>query len=603
MHDKSARELARLGILALAAAWLLHPFFTARLYGAGDALWYANMLADYVTQLRAGVFPVFAGQTQFAFNGAVYPLRVAPMYQHLAGVLDLLTGRTLGFLALQHLTVIVCGFAGIYACYLTLCRIAPHRRWSAAGFAILYLSCPGLLAAIYTQDLYMTWMTVALLPLATFGIWRSFQRDDLASQLWLAAPLAALWWAHAPVALWFTLVVAGSQGLRLLFIHRGWPALRRSLLGAAAFAVLAQYPFVSVGELQTPGSASTVVAALPHAELVAAHIRDAFPSSVLPLSDHARALGDIQLGYALWAVFLGCMVLAFAVRSPELRVLVASAAVLLLLLLPVPGLNGRLWALIPSEIVRITYYWPMQRFCPILAALLAAAGQAALGRPWASRGGARAASAWVLACACAWSLWESRQFIRAASERTASSEASARSQRPENLLLTNSSYGLFSGLPPYFSNGVMAPWGETRLVSPVSGRVLPFPEGRVVDSGPLLGTVDANPGILDLGSSLGLQPGRHYALEISFARDDLPGILQLSGRTLFREYQLPSSGEALAFGCAAGNSRRVDLWTTDSAGDSVALRFIPTGAGAKPEDFERFGSFRLTEADSGQEPV
>jgi hypothetical protein len=91
------------------------------------------MLADFVTQLRAGVFPVFIGQTDYAFNGAVYPLRVAPFYQHLAGVLDLLTGRQLGIFALQHLCVLVVGYAGIFSSYLALNALAPGQRWSAAG--------------------------------------------------------------------------------------------------------------------------------------------------------------------------------------------------------------------------------------------------------------------------------------------------------------------------------------------------------------------------------------------------------------------------------------------------------------------------------------
>src|SRR5579863_2655425 len=130
MPGDKPREFARLGILACAAAWLLHPFATARMYGAGDALWYVDVLADYVTQMRAGIFPVFSGQTEYAFNGAVLPLRVAPLYQHLAGFLDLLTGRSLGFIALQHLVVIACGAAAILACYLVLCRIAPARRWT-----------------------------------------------------------------------------------------------------------------------------------------------------------------------------------------------------------------------------------------------------------------------------------------------------------------------------------------------------------------------------------------------------------------------------------------------------------------------------------------
>jgi hypothetical protein len=603
MPEKIPRELARLGVLAIAAAWLLHPFATARMYGAGDALWYSNMLADYVTQLRDGVFPVFVGQTQFAFNGAVYPLRVAPMYQHLAGLLDLLTGRSLGFFALQHLVVIVCGVAGIFACYLTLCRITLGRRWWAVGFAVLYLGCPGLLAAIYTQDLYMTWMAVPLAPLAAYGIWRTFHKDDVTSQFWIAATLAALWWAHAPIALWFTFIAAASQVVRLLSVNRGWRPLRRAMLGAGIFILLAQYPFVSVHEIQTPGHHSTVLDSIAHPELVTEHIRDAFPAAILPLSERAGGLGDIQLGYGFWAVLL-CSIFALAtLRRRDLAVLLACATLLLLLLLPIPGLNALLWGTMPPEVVRITYYWPMQRFYLIMAALLAPAGRIAFEHLAGRSERARSLLAWILAAGCAWSLWESRQFMRAASERTASAEVSERSQRPENIFLTNDSYGLFGALPPYFSNGVMNPLGQARLLSPGTGQRLPVPDRRILASGPLSGTVDANPGVLRLGVSVHLDPGRRYALEFDFEDSGLQGILQLSGSSMFREYRLPSSGEALAFGSGPGNSHRLALWTSDPAGDDVTLSFIPTARGAKPEDLGRFGSYRLMEIEPSREPV
>jgi hypothetical protein len=603
MPAKLPKELARLGVLAVAAAWLLHPFATARMYGAGDALWYANMLADYVTQLRAGNFPVFAGQTQYAFNGAVYPLRVAPMYQHLAGLLDQLTGRSLGFFALQHLAVIVCGVAGIFACYLTLGRMAPGRRWCAAGLAILYLSCPGLLATIYTQDLYMTWMAVPLAPMAAYGIWRTFHRDDVTSQFWLAVPLAALWWAHAPIALWFSFIGAGSQVVRLLSVNRGWPSVRRAAFGVAVFALLAQYPFVSVSEVQTPGRRSTVLNEIAHPEQVPQHVREAFPAAILPLSEHARELGDVQLGYALWVILFASVFGAATLLSRELVVLLACSALLLLLLLPIPGLNPLLWREMPPEVVRITYYWPMQRFYLILAALLAAAGQIAFEHLSTRGERMRAALAWVLAACCAWSLWESRQFMRAAAERTASAEVTERNQRPENLFLTNDSYGLFGSLPPYFSNGVMNPLGQARLLSPATGQRLPAPDRRILASGPLSGTVDANPGVLRLGASVHLDPGRRYALEFAFERPGIQGVLQFSGTSMFREYSLPSSGEALAFGSGPGNAHRIALWTSDPAGDDVTLRFIPTAPGEKPEDFERFGSYRLVGIDPDREPV
>jgi hypothetical protein len=598
-----AREAGRIGVLAAAAAWLLHPFATARLYGAGDALWYANMLADYVTQLRAGTFPVFAGQTEFAFNGAVYPLRVAPMYQHLAGLIDLLTGRSLGFFAIQHLAVVACGVAGIYACYFTLRRMAPERPWSAVGFSILYLSCPGLLATIYTQDLYMTWMTVPLAPLATYGILRTFRRDDVTSQVWLAAPLAALWWAHPPIALWFTLVAVASQVVRLAAFDRGWGPARRALLGAALFALLAQYPFVSVAEVQTPGHPSTVVTALARPDQIVETIRSVFPAMILPLSQRARALGDLQLGYALWAVLLCAAAAAFTPIGRDARVLLAGAAFLIALLLPVPGINGFLWGHMPMEVLRITYYWPMQRFYLIAASLLAMAGQLAFGSLPLLGGRARAVWARVLVAGCLWSLWESRQFIRAASDRTASVQVSARSQRPENLFLTNDSYGLFAGLPPDFSNGVVNPRGEARLLSPGTGKRLTHPDRRVLESGALVGIIDENPGVLRMGATLHLDHGRRYMLELRLNREDSVGILQLSGGSMFREYTLPHSGEALAFGSGPSNAREIALWTSDPAGDDIGIRFIPTAPGEKPEDFTRFGSYRLLEVDAAREPI
>jgi hypothetical protein len=602
MSGEKPKEFARLGLLAAVAAWLLHPFATSRMYGAGDALWYANMLADYVTQLRAGIFPIFAGQTEFAFNGAVYPLRVAPLYQHLAGLLDLLTGRTLGFIALQHLTVIVCGVAGIYASYLTLCRIAPGRRWSAAGFSILYLSCPGILATIYTQDLYMTWMTVPLAPLAVYGIVRTFRKDDLASQFWLAAPLAALWWAHSPIALWFTFIAAASQFVRLAYVRDSLDPFKRAILGIVVFAVLAQYPFVSVAEIHTPGVASAAVGSLDHPEKIVGFVGSVFPGALLPLSSHAKDLSDVQLGYALWAVLIAAAIAAFAGRPAVLPVLLASAAVLLLLLLPIPGLNRFLWGRIPAEVVRITYYWPMQRFYLILAALLAAAGQIAIGSTVRLRR-SHIAFACTLALGCLWSLWESRQFIRGSGDRTGTAESSSKLQRPENLMLMNHAYGLFPKLPAYFSNGVVDPRSQFRLKSALTGRLLPPPEENTIQSGSLVGTVDANPGILDLDPALHLEPARRYDLKIDFARENAPGILQFVGRSMFREYNLPSSGEAMAFGDGPNSSHNIDLWTSEPSGDDVKIRFIPSTTGVTASEFRQFASFKLTEINPAQEPV
>jgi hypothetical protein len=53
--------------------------------------------------------------------------------------------------------------------------------------------------------------------------------------------------------------------------------------------------------------------------------------------------------------------------------------------------------------------------------------------------------------ACGWSLWESRQYVAAGRERTASNEITERNLRPENRPTMNHAYGLFAALPAYFS--------------------------------------------------------------------------------------------------------------------------------------------------------
>ena len=606
-------EVARLALLAAAATWLLHPFATTRQVGAGDALWYANMLADFVLQFRAGVFPVFVGQTDFAFNGAVYPLRVAPLYQHLAGVLDLLTGRQLGFFALQHLCVLVMGYAGIFSCYFCLAQINRGHRRSAAALAILYLSCPGLLGTIYTQDQYMTWMTLPFVPLALLGLVKTFTADSLAAHTTQAAALAALWLAHSPVALWLTLIVAALQLVRLLAINRTKTPWLRALAGGAIFLLLGHYPFVSVATIQLPGAVSTVTGPLPRAELIPQHVREAFPAALLPLSDHARSLGDLQLGYGLGLVFIAAtwvLIARFKPGDPATAVpesssqpstlnsqlsaplagLLGPSALLLLLLRPVPG-NDWIWAHLPDQLVRITYYWPMQRFYLLLAGLIAIGGYLALTTLLPARPKLRLPAAVLLGLACAWSLWESRQFVAAGRERTLSVTISEQNLRPENRLMMNHAYGLFSQLPNTFSNGVVDPYAESRLRS-ANGEIIAEKQTTApAQMGKLVGTVDDNPGILKLSPSFRLEPGIRYRLTFAFSDRPYAGILQVVGRHLFREYALPVSGEAAAFGSTPTHSHALGLWSSDPTGDDVTLRFIPTAPGAKPADFATFAAF------------
>ncbi len=599
LHQRFAfQETARILALIAVAWWLLHPFATSRQIGSGDALWYANMLADFVTQLRNGVFPIFVGQTDWAWNGAVYPLRVAPLYQHWGGLIDTLTGHQLGFFALQHAIVIVSGALGLTSAYLCLRAIDPVSPWRACVLACVYLSCPGVLGTIYTQDLYMTWMVLPFLPLAVLGLVRTFDRDDVPAQLLLAAGLAGAWLAHAPVALWLTFIVSAVEVVKLCTVHRRVASWRRAGLGAAMFVLLGSYPFVSVATLKIPGAASLVASGLAHDQQIMQSIREVFPRVLQPLSEGARALSDLQLGYGLWLVAGSAAALCLVQctrpdASPRTRqlatLLLAACAVLLLLLLPVPFITDWLWAHVPGQIKRITFYWPMHRFYLLLAVLLTAALQLA------ARGlspGARTKVIVIASIALAWSLWESRQFARAGREITATEKISVRALLPENRMLMQHSYGLFESRPPYFSHGVTAPWAEFRLIEPAGERPVAA-TNEAATWVPLTGVLDANPAILNLQPKLVLAPGRRYELLLR-VREPVAGILQLAGPTFFREYQLPNSGDSKAFGLLPGNSPRLALWTSALTPEEVQLRFIPT-PGRPAREFRTFGTFSLIE--------
>lgn len=95
-------EAGRWALLLAAGTLLMFPYYTHRPIGSGDAHWYTLMLSDFVLQIRSGVFPVWVGQTEYAFNGAVNPLRLAPWFQHAGALLDLATMQVLDFIALKN---------------------------------------------------------------------------------------------------------------------------------------------------------------------------------------------------------------------------------------------------------------------------------------------------------------------------------------------------------------------------------------------------------------------------------------------------------------------------------------------------------------------
>jgi hypothetical protein len=465
--------------------------------------------------------------------------------------------------------------------------------------------CPGVAGLFYAQDLYMSGMALPWVPLAFAALVRSFDDDGLQPLAVLAVSLAALWWAHSPIALWATAFAVLCGLVRFIVQRPGRPGFARASIAVGIFGALAAYPFVSVLLLRTPGEA--IVPYLMDRQALLEVVRKSFPSSLQPIDLTAPILTYMQLGYGLWLVLLASAV-AWSLR-PRLwavGLLLASAGLLVLLLFPVPWISRALWFSFPETVVGMTLYWPMQRFYILIAAAAVVCAQRLLKEFPGKSAFGRDAVLLGLLVATLWSAREAAKFIEMARLQSGTVLDSRLWSRLENVAVQRHTYGLFPRRPAYFTNGVVEPRMESRLLDPATGRVLAsdYDQGR--EQAPqedFRGTIDANPGILDLDPPLTLRPGEQYLLTFDFARPDTEGLLQIIGPGFYREYNLPRSGEKKSFGSAPESEKSITIWTSAPGPETVRLRFIPTAEHARPGDYLPFARYRLQRIDGQALPV
>jgi len=155
-------------LLSITALVLIHPYATSSLVGGGDARLYAQILSDFLEQFRAGICPVLVGQSAYAFNGEIHPLRTAPGFFYLGGIFDILTLQSLSAIALQNLMITINALLAALITYYCLIRLVPRQGWTAWLLTLLFISSPGVLAPIYSGDMVATWMTLPWLPWLVF---------------------------------------------------------------------------------------------------------------------------------------------------------------------------------------------------------------------------------------------------------------------------------------------------------------------------------------------------------------------------------------------------------------------------------------------------
>jgi|GEM_PF-1240670 len=560
------------------AMFAIHPYATRGLVGGGDAQHYAQQLADSFIQVHEGVFPLFVGQSIYAYNGDIHPLRTAPYFQYVGVGLNWLTGNSLGPAGVQNLLIVLSFLAGGLITYVLLVRVGGSiHAWSACLLTIAFLSSPGVLSLIYSGDMVASWMTLPYLPVLIYGLMRTGEKEVPAG-IWLlvAAPFAVLWLAHAPIAFWVSPLVVFCL---IVFAFRHWTGGRGfwQAAGAGTFAcALSAYVFVSVATLELPDDPNLIKVVREGGVMDA--LRTGAAGWLKPVDPSASLLlHNLQLSPVLWlAVVLG-LAGAWKMRRIVLP-LWAYFAILLLLVYPT-GVAARIWAVMPAIVIGATEKWPMQRFYPILSVLVPFMTLAGLRLRWCRSTCARWTLGGLFAVGCAYSLGETAKFVRRGRDITLPVTVTQQRLREENAVLSRYSYEYYGRLPRYFSHGPMAPFLQNRLLATESLEIVTGNLGAIADpsSGASAATTLHAFERTGYGGrftpKLRLEPDQVYGAIFDLGPKSPQGVFELTGRTFYRQYPVSSGVESHAFSDGPGQPHGFALWTTAAKAEEVEVRF------------------------------
>ena len=577
----AARRHALLRALLPGAStiYLLSGFIGSASIGAGDGYWYSLMVADFVEQWRLGQFPAFVGQTEFAFNGTIFPHRFGPLLLHAAGLLDLATGRTLSHLALLNGSLFIAGALGALGAYCCIGAVLPGRPWTRTGLALLYVSSPAVLSLAYTGGLYMSMTTVPFIPWIALAIWRTTDRSKALPVFGTVAPLAAIWFGHVPIAFWSHAVLAVALALRWLEFWRSPLKIAKEASSiVAVFLPLTVFVFVSALTLEPEGAGATV-------ESVMNSVRASFPGTVLPVSSGANLTSDYQLGLGILFLFCTALVCWSRHRVIGQGLLFGLACFLATLLFPIPYLTHWLWLLVPQVVVDATYLWPMQRLTVIMLSLVLTGIAAVIAGQATSSPRARrlAVCVWV---AAAWSHLEAFRFVARGADTAVPSKAAAVAIAPNNASLTRYAFFRFDTVPHYYTHGYTDPLLAHRLLTPSGGEEILSNERAVAASAPdrtmtLTAKFDGVQ-VAVLSPNVVLSPtDRHYfSIEWHSTSPALDGVLTATSPSTNRLYWLPDSGfsatyaaENRSFGIGPLHAGGFSIWSSAATAESLDLRF------------------------------
>jgi hypothetical protein len=564
------QEVPALALAQLCALAGLLPVLGTSWFGAGDAYHYALQAADFITQLRAGIFPVLVGQSVFGLNGNIHTLRTAPYYVHLCGLLDLLTWHQLTAFALQNLAAAVTALGGVTSALLAIRLLRPTPRWIAALLAAVYITAPGVAGPLLGRDMYAAFMTLPWLPLVVLASVQCVERHRVFGPLsLLTTALALTWYAHPPTAILFSPVPLLAGLFRLLRGPDRGRFLAASLCALAAFVLLVGYLIYSVRSMQL-GYSGTDAAANAVKDVIAG-LTKLWPGMWNRVTPDGNAATDLQPGWPiLLLATIGVLVLG---RGRWAAWLLAGLAILYLFSWTAFGFSERFWESLPPTLVSIIHPWPHQRMVPIFAAIVVVWSAISLPASWS---GLR--SVWIavvvgLGLLVIWNISELRKFTQQRERPARFAPPAERPLASHSVQLTRSSYLLFGDYPRYFTHGTVEALAETRLLD---SQFQPI----VTNAAEILAKVPPEGDWSNLAFEhvFPLVPGKGAMLEFRFATDMPSGEIAISSGAMIRPYSLPVSGESWAFGSKPESAHF--LLVDSHSLDGTSLKVTCTVAGA-----------------------
>jgi hypothetical protein len=658
-------DYARAYALVLFCSVILMGYFNAHRVGPLDAQWYQNMTTDFLTQARSGTFPVVMGSTVYAFNGAVHPFRSAPWQFLMADGVDILSGRTLAPVAIEHMTAIASFCAAVLILYVGFARSRPKARGMAWLFALIYAMAPAATVPFLQFDMYMTMTAQPVMIAALLCLQRVIDEESIVASGWFGVFLAALWYCHPPMAL-LTGMIAGACAVAGVAV-RGVNV--RRLVGAgtflAIFAALALPYFQSMSELAQSDEPRLATLGMPLAGLglclfaMAGFLRARriiwlallptaflclrnFQPSLVPfagffvagmlvaawitrsrsrrndvawvsvcsliaavaactLCAKASIPWDVatwiahdwrsyfvpitgsgthdQPGYLVWLLTVAMIGLAFASRSMFAQ-LAAAAALFLVVSFGFCGhLSAFLWRNVPADIIAVVGVYYDLRLLPVMAVVAVTGGFYWFISMRSDHPGLGRALIVLILVLVPWSLFEAGVVLYDVRNFKIDVEQTEVRNRSENVSLERYSWDL---LPParYMNFGVMDPsletrfWGDSDHDRPAIDpdaieRSLEVPGQQPVKV--TATPIETGKDWLTLNPRIELDPGQHVLLRFDFLGTHPTAFLIVRGQTIYREYQLPSSGNEYAFGMNPGNSHTLSLWNSGTTHESIQL--------------------------------